>query len=314
MFELKQIRAFIAVAQQASFRKAAESMFFSQSALSKQIALLESDLGVKLFFRDKHSVYLTDAGNTFLPIAKDLLERADNAIEFLHNVESDSKVICTVHIGYEPGLIEEPPAKKLLVSALSQFMRNHPNVRVNIKKVGLSEMEECINNGDVDIGICSFEQPPTLSVRDESYEHRLLMTSPVMVVVPKSMLGEDENVIPKGSARIYTIENDYRAVAQSLVVFPHHEVVPRFYYCSDLMNIKLAVESGLGMVIMPVMMYPDLDHDNVKAFPVDLELSGAFLAEMWLKDNENTYVKKIAESIMESFSNTAAQISSYEIQ
>lgn len=313
MIELKQIRAFIAVAQQASFRKAAESMFFSQSALSKQIALLESDLGVKLFFRDKHSVYLTDAGNTFLPIAKDLQERADNAVELLHNIESDSKVVCTVHVGYEPGLIEEPLTKKLLVSALSQFMRDHPNVRVNIKKVGLSEMEECINNGDVDIGICAFEQPPTLSIRDEAYDNHLLMTSPVMVVVPKTMLGDDENVIPKGSARIYTVENDYRAVAQSLVVFPYYEVVPRFYYCSDLMNIKLAVESGLGMVIMPVMMYPDLDHNNVKAFPVDTELSGAFLTEMWLKGNENAYVKLIAEAIKNRFIEAEDEINACKI-
>lgn len=307
MIELKQIRAFIAVAQQASFRKAAESMFFSQSALSKQIALLEADLGVKLFFRDKHSVYLTDAGNTFLPIAKDLQERADNAVELLHNIESDSKVVCTVHVGYEPGLVEEPLTKKLLVGALSKFMREHPNVRVNIKKVGLSEMEECINNGEVDIGICSFEQPPNLSVRDEAYNNHLLMTSPVMVVVPRSMLGSDESVIPKGSARIYTVENDYRAVAQSLVVFPYYEVVPRFFYCSDLMNIKLAVESGLGMVIMPTMMEPDLDHENVKVFPVDPELSGAFLTEIWLKDNENAYVKRIADAIKSSFSAAAQE-------
>ncbi len=308
MIELKQIRAFIAVAQQASFRKAAESMFFSQSALSKQIALLESDLGVKLFFRDKHSVYLTDAGNTFLPIAKDLLERADNAVELLHNIESDSKVVCTVHIGYEPGLIEEPTAKKCLVSALSQFMRDHPNVRVNIKKVGLSEMEERINNGDVDIGICSFEQPPALAVRDEAYDNHLLMANPVMVVVPRTMLGDDENVIPKGSARIYTVENDYRAVAQSLIVFPYYDVVPRFFYCSDLMNIKLAVEAGLGMVIMPVMMYSDLDHDNVKAFPVDPELSCAFVTEMWLKENENSYVRLIADAIKNSFSQTEKEL------
>ena len=59
---LRQLEYFVAVAERLSFRKAAESCFVSQPALSAQIAQLEAMLGVKLFERDRRGVQLTPAG------------------------------------------------------------------------------------------------------------------------------------------------------------------------------------------------------------------------------------------------------------
>ena len=68
--EIRQLKYFAAVADTLNFSRAAETLFISQSALSKQIADLERELGMVLLQRDKRSVRLTPAGKVFLNEAK----------------------------------------------------------------------------------------------------------------------------------------------------------------------------------------------------------------------------------------------------
>lgn len=73
----RDLRYFVAIAQSLSFAKAASELNVSASPLSRRIQALESDLGVALFERDTRNVALTAAGRTLLPLAVDLLNRAD---------------------------------------------------------------------------------------------------------------------------------------------------------------------------------------------------------------------------------------------
>ena len=75
--EIRQLKYFAAVADTLNFSRAAETLFISQSALSKQIADLERELGMVLLQRDKRSVRLTPAGKVFLNEAKVILMRMD---------------------------------------------------------------------------------------------------------------------------------------------------------------------------------------------------------------------------------------------
>ena len=81
MFDLSQLRCFTTLAAELNFRRAAERLHMTQPPLSRQIQLLEHQLGVSLFTRSTRSVALTAAGRAFFVEAQALLDQAHRAAQ-----------------------------------------------------------------------------------------------------------------------------------------------------------------------------------------------------------------------------------------
>ena len=93
-----QLRCFIEVAHQLNFARAAETLYISQPAVSRQIHALENELGVRLFDRTRHVVALTSAGESFYHDTVDMLDRLTLAVQRAQNTQALFSE--ELHVGY----------------------------------------------------------------------------------------------------------------------------------------------------------------------------------------------------------------------
>ena len=83
---LENMKCFISLAECLNFTKAADKEHITQTSMSRKISSLEEELNVRLFYRDNHSVVLTDAGREFYIQAQRLLEAYNASIETVQNI------------------------------------------------------------------------------------------------------------------------------------------------------------------------------------------------------------------------------------
>lgn len=144
--ELRQIRAFVVVADEASFTRAAARLSLVQSAVSAAVRNLERQLGVALFERTTHHVNLTEAGRLFLPEARRTLAAAQEArhvIEQLHGgLRGEVRL----------GLIQTPPHIAVQPAPLiSKFRAMHPGVTVSVRAGGSVSHAEDLRKKRLDV-------------------------------------------------------------------------------------------------------------------------------------------------------------------
>lgn len=141
--ELRQLSTFIRAAQLQSFSKAAESLGYSQSAITVQIRLLEEELGTRLFDRIGRKVTLTPQGSQFLTSAYEILYEVNRA---KLSVSGETELKNPLHIG----TIESLCFSKL-PSILRFFRENHPKVAVRITTASPEELIEMMEHNQLDL-------------------------------------------------------------------------------------------------------------------------------------------------------------------
>ncbi|MFJ4185512.1 LysR family transcriptional regulator [Kitasatospora sp. NPDC089509] len=125
----RDLRYFAAVAEELHFTRAAERLFVSQPALSKQIRMLERQLGAPLFERDRHGVRLTPVGAALLPHAHRLLAAWDAAREAVEAAKAGQRTTIVVGMSTSPG------RGGLLPAIRSRFTDAHPEATVKLRQV-----------------------------------------------------------------------------------------------------------------------------------------------------------------------------------
>jgi LysR family carnitine catabolism transcriptional activator len=143
---VKQLRAFLAVAQSLSFAQAGERLHLSQPALSLTIKALEEDLGGQLLSRTTRSVSLTPEGETLLPLARQLLADWDNTEELLR--QRFTLQLGRVSVSAMPSF-----AGTLLPAALKVFRGRFPRVNVAVHDVINEQVLEMVRHRRVELGI-----------------------------------------------------------------------------------------------------------------------------------------------------------------
>ncbi|MEY4538598.1 MAG: hypothetical protein RLZZ306_355 [Bacteroidota bacterium] len=147
--ELRQLKYFVAIAEELHFGNAANKLFVSQSALSQQIQLLENEIGIELFVRIKRKqqrkVELTEAGNAFLIDSRKILQLSQKAVENARRIGLHQEII---RLGVYKMLLKER-----IIEVIALFSKHFPTVEMKIIELPTYQsvqdglMEETIDLG-----------------------------------------------------------------------------------------------------------------------------------------------------------------------
>ncbi|MBI0330089.1 LysR family transcriptional regulator [Burkholderia plantarii] len=171
--ELKHLGAFVALAEELHFGRAAERLCIVQPALSMQIKALETDLGVRLFDRDRHKVALTDAGRLFLPEARATLEQAARAAQVARL--SALGEIGTLRLGFVSSVLP-----KLLPTLIRTMHARYPRISLELKDMPTPDQIAALHAGTLDFGIAR------LPLAASGLASRVVMEESFVVAVPAS--------------------------------------------------------------------------------------------------------------------------------
>ncbi|SHM19658.1 LysR family transcriptional regulator [Vreelandella subglaciescola] len=256
---VKQIRAFLAVAQTLSFVQACERLHLSQPALSLAIKSLEENLGGQLFNRTTRSVRLTPEGEALLPLARRLITDWDNAQEELQ--QRFCLDLGRVTVAAIPSF-----SGNLLPAILKTFRTNHPGISIKIQDVINEQVIEMVQVGDVELGL-AFE-PHAVS----GLHFTPLYTDRFVAVVPgnsplaqahhvrwEHLLEEPFIALQRPSAVRYMLEDALVALNRTLPVeLESHQ----------LTTVARMVASGLGVSVVPALCVSQMEALGARCLPL----------------------------------------------
>jgi DNA-binding transcriptional LysR family regulator len=169
--DLRQLRYFVAVAEESSYTRAAERLTMSQQSLSQQITLLERMLGVKLLDRDTRGTGLTAVGALFLPEARAVLARAEEAVDVVARAaRGEIGGLCLAFLATTTNYLLPP-----VVRAVRQRL---PELRLTTEETTIAPLVEGLFKGRFDV---AFSRPPLV----DGLEARTLVSEPVCAVLPE---------------------------------------------------------------------------------------------------------------------------------
>jgi LysR family nitrogen assimilation transcriptional regulator len=260
--KLQQLRYLIQIAESGSFTKAATKLNIAQPALSKQIRMLESDLGVALFIRDGRGVEPTAAGRELVQRASTLF---NDLYEMRQSIASYREVVeGKVTIGMMPML-----GAHVVPDLLLRARQMHPNVQINFM-VGMSHaIHEWVISGRADFGLVSTssETSTYLVYKPLAHDRMEFVTSASDTSI------EDGNVVTLAEAALHplvipTRANGLRtlidnsAASKGLTLQPVIEV-------DSIDIIKRLVRTGIGKSILPKFsIIEEVERGEFRSAPV----------------------------------------------
>jgi DNA-binding transcriptional LysR family regulator len=275
--ELKQVEYFLAVAEMRGFSAAADYLYISQSALSKQIMALEKELGVNLFDRSKRIITLTEAGETFRKHAHRLNDEYKAVIASLKEYKSAASLsIVAIPVIAQYGI----------TSYIAQFQTAHPDIHLMLEEREASTILPALNNHQFDLAFVrdnylDAEQYHTLEVNSDKFVVALSVKHPLAVrasISLSELANENFIMFDKG-----TIVHELAVDACRKAGFE-----PRNFYASLRVESILglvASQSGIALIMEKIFQYhkhPDVitiplveivESKIVLAYPKDKKLS-----------------------------------------
>ncbi|MTW09975.1 LysR family transcriptional regulator [Pseudoduganella eburnea] len=258
-YDLHDLQAFVAVAERASFRQAADDLFLSQSALSRRIEKLEEGLGVKLFERTTRRVQLTNVGQAFLLNVRTALDGLEDAV--LGVADLAAHRTGTVTLACVPSAVWH-----FLPEVLKEFSERFPRIRVRVHDESAQDVLNLVLAGEADFGINFtgaeeaeivfepiFKERYVLAMR---HDHRLAQRKSLNW---KDLAGERFVSVAKSSGNRSVIDAALAGVEKHPAIFCE---------VNHVSGVLALVEAGMGVAAVPGLSVLPERPDSIVGVPL----------------------------------------------
>jgi DNA-binding transcriptional LysR family regulator len=286
MLELRQLRYFRTLAETLHFGKTAKIHHMSQPPLSRQIAALEQELGVRLFERTRHNVKLTEAGKHFFEDTGEIFKLIENA---RRNAQLASRgETGSLSVGFMMS-----SAYNIMPAVAKHYSATYPEVVVKLTEVLPSMLAADVKDGKTDVGI--MYRPEDC----DGLESRTIYREPLVLALPPGhRLGKKSVVFPHDLA-----EESFITFPRHVAPLVHDQIVhyclangfrPRVKLETNLQQtIVNLVGEGMGVAMVPRSMsktHRTTQFRRLKAPPI------VEVAVLWSKYNTNPCVETFVSS------------------
>ncbi|MBP2656340.1 MAG: hdfR 3 [Firmicutes bacterium] len=280
--DIKKLQYFIAIAENLSFTAAAKELYITQPCLSLQIADLEKELGVKLFFRGKHSVQLTVAGTSILEEAKGVVAKVNEIANIARQAETG--LTGKITLGYL-GDAE----RKFLPQYLNYFRANYPKIALNLVRfANFADLDREIIDSNVDVAITIKKQTETLPLSS----YKILYEDTLSLIVPAGYPFDADSDNPfesLGKETLFHIRREAsgRSWDSTLQICAARGIKPKMVPVDNAQTVIMMVEAGQGFAILPHLVIESYSSKLLKHIPLSGEDVSINVIAAWKEDSYN---------------------------
>ncbi len=243
--ELRQLRYFVAVAEEMHFGRAAIKLNMSQPPLSQAIMALEQQLGAPLFIRDTRKICLSVAGEVLLPEARRLLAQA-------YALPQLAQRAATGNLGQIDIAFVSIADYSILPPLLQQFHQLYPQVQVNLREATSNVQLDLLLASDIDVG---FIIPPIANDHQSQLSYRKVLTESLVLAAPSNFHTKNPNSLSAYQALPLILFP--RKIAPALhdtilTCFRQHGLTPSIgQEAIQMQTIVALVSAGMGIALVP---------------------------------------------------------------
>ena len=294
--ELRQLRYFLAVAEELNFTRAAERMGIAQPPLSQQILSLESQLRAKLFTRSRRQVKLTKEGEALQIYTRRIINTTMLAAESVRAVANG--LTGQLAVGAVCSAIHS-----LIPELLPKFHQLHPGVKLHLQEMTVLEQLRALREERIDIAIV--REPMAAS----EFSTRRLFEEPFVAAVPRSSPLARLNRVSLAQLSREPLVQVYRssnAEYSDLMFAGLRETGNKLniaHEASDMQALLGLVGAGFGHSLVPASLQ-NIQTSTVKYIPLSDSVKGSTLALAWNEESMTPVMKHfiaVTERLIETF-------------
>lgn len=288
----KDLLAFVAVAEELHFGRAAERLHISQPPLSQQIRRFEAGIGMELFVRTTRSVQLTQAGKLLLEHAHNLLSHTELALERLRRCAQGDQ--SSLRIGLAHSSVYD-----FLPKLLRDFKVRFADVRLDIQQSTSDLLIEAVERGRLDLAVLRMDD----AMFSKDIAFRIVAQDPMHIVVAKDWMNqEDIKALMRGDRPLPWISYDpYTASYLSQLekkFLRQNQVKTAIKYVSVMPSIQALAEAGMGFALLPLSAIKKSKNlQRVQPVQGSFMPGKALMHCVWRSDNGNPAIQEFLDCI-----------------